>query len=96
MRLIMFGLVAGTCFAVLAVGALGVLDGISNPDGYPPGLFPGQPRSVAGCLWALAYFSWLAGPAGALTGGVVGGILAVVSGGSRPQYRSQRDTRAIA
>lgn len=78
MRLIICGLVTGACCAVLAVGALGALDGISNPDGYPPGLFPGLPRSFAGCLWALAYFSWLAGSAGALVGGVVGGLLAGV------------------
>jgi hypothetical protein len=74
MRRVIIGVVTGACVCVLALAVLGAIDGYSNPDGYPPGLFPALPRSVAGCLWALAYFGLLAAAAGAFVGGIVGGL----------------------
>jgi hypothetical protein len=57
----------------------GAIDGYSNPEGYPPGLFPDLPRPVAACFWALAYFGLLAASAGALVGGIVGTVGAGMS-----------------
>jgi hypothetical protein len=74
MRTVVIGVVTGTCFCVLALAAVGAIDGYSNPDGYPPGLLPGLPRCVAGCFWGLAYFGLPAGSAGAFLGGIVGGL----------------------
>jgi hypothetical protein len=79
MRLVIIGVVTGACFCVIALAVLGAINGYNNPDGYPMGLFPGLPRFVAGCLWALAYFGLLAAAAGALVGGIGGGIAAGVS-----------------
>src|SRR5262249_15035763 len=92
MRSAIIGVVTGACLCVLALAVLGAIDGYSNPDGYPPGLFPALPRFVAGCLWALAYFGLLAAAAGAFVGGIVGGlatglnrIAAKVRGGTHPE-----------
>jgi hypothetical protein len=74
MRTVLIGVVTGACFCLLALAAFGAIDGYANPDGYPPGLLPGLPRSVVGCFWALAYFGLLAASAGALVGGSIGGV----------------------
>jgi hypothetical protein len=74
MRLFIIGVVTGACFCVLAIAVLGALAGYTNPDGFPAGLLPGVPRSVVGCFWALAYYGWLAAAAGAVLGGLCGGI----------------------
>jgi hypothetical protein len=79
MRSVVIGVVTGAGFCVLAVAVLGAIAGYTDPDGFPPGLMPGLPRSVVGCLWALAYFGWLASAAGALLGGIVGGLAAGIS-----------------
>jgi hypothetical protein len=79
MRIVVIGLVTGACFGVLVVAVWGAIDGYSHPEGYPPGLFPGLPRPVAACFWALAYFGLLAASAGALVGGIVGAVGAGMS-----------------
>jgi hypothetical protein len=76
MRLVVIGVVTGACFCVLVLAVLGALAGYAYPDGFPPGLLPGVPRLVVGCLWALAYYGLLAVNAGAMVGGIVGGIAA--------------------
>jgi hypothetical protein len=79
MRTVVIGLVTGAGFGVLVVAVWGAIDGYSNPEGYPPGLFPGLPRPVAACFWAVAYFGLLAASAGALVGGIVGEVGAGIS-----------------
>src|SRR4051812_9862666 len=48
MRTVIIGAVAGACFCVLVVAGLGTIAGYSDPDGFPPGLMPGVPRTVVG------------------------------------------------
>ena len=79
MRTVIIGAVTGACFCVLAVAVLGTIGGYTDPSGFPPGLLPGWPRTVVGCLWALAYFGVLAAGAGALIGSIVGGVGAGIS-----------------
>ncbi len=74
MRTVIIGAVTGACFCVLVVATFGAIAGYSDPDGFPPGLMPGLPRTLLGCFWALAYFGILAAPAGALVGSIVGGV----------------------
>ena len=78
MRPILTGLVAGAAACVFAVAVLGVVDGYSNPEGYPPGLFPALPRPAAAGLQVLAYFGLLAGAAGGLVGGGIGAVIAAM------------------
>jgi hypothetical protein len=90
MRFVILGVITGFCFGLLAIAVLGILDGYANPDGYLPGLFPGLPRFIAGCLWALAYFGLLAAAAGALVGGLAGGVAAGI------QWLATRGHRACS
>jgi hypothetical protein len=95
MRTVSIGLVTGACFCLLALAVLGAIDGYFNPDGYPPGQLPGLPRSVVGCIWALAYFGPPAASAGALVGGTVGGIGAGI-GWALAKTRRSNDSRQSA
>jgi hypothetical protein len=74
MRTVIIGVVTGVCVCVSAIAILAAIDGYANPGGYPPGLLPGQPRAVAACFWALAYFGPLTAAVGALAGGILGGV----------------------
>jgi hypothetical protein len=78
MRPIITGLVAGAGVCVLAVAAFGFANGYTNPEGYPPGLFPGLPRPAAACVQVLAYFGPLAAAAGMLFGGGIGAVIAAM------------------
>ncbi len=94
MRIIIIGGVTGACVCVLAVAVLGAISGYVSPDGYPPGLLPGLPRTVVGCLWALAYFGLIAGSAGGLLGTLIGaaaaGIRLALRGPDRPGVANQQ------